>query len=63
MQQHPQYTISQTDLKHYNQFRGVITEAIRWLKITTDAGNKLKVDTEVKERGQELLELIAIDII
>ena len=48
MSQIPQNTISQTSLKHYNQFRSVITEALRWLQITTDTGMKIKVGTTVK---------------
>ena len=27
----PKNTISQSSLKHYNQFRSVITKALRWL--------------------------------
>ena len=51
----PQNKIIQTSLKHYNQLRSVITEAIRWLQITTDTGMKLKVETTVKEKYQQLL--------
>ena len=43
MPQNPQHTIIQTSLKHYNQFRSIITEALRWLQITKYKGNKLKV--------------------
>ena len=49
MPQNPQDTRSQTTIKHYNQFRSVRTEALRWLEITTDTGNKLKVETKVKK--------------
>ena len=49
MPQNPQNTRSQTTIKYYNQFRSVRTEAIRWLKIATDPGNKLKVETKVKK--------------
>ena len=48
MPQNPHNTISQTELKHYNQFRIVRTEYIRWLKITTDTENELKVETTAK---------------
>ena len=48
MKKKPQNTISQTALKHYNQFRNVRTEDLRWLQITTDTGMKLKVETKVK---------------
>ena len=41
----PQKTISKTELKHYNEFRNVITEALRWVQMTTDTGIKLKVET------------------
>ena len=41
MPQNPQNKLSQTELKHYNQFRSVRTEAIRWLQIATDIVNKL----------------------
>ena len=47
MPQTPQNTISQTTLKNYNQFRSVRTEDLIWLKITTDTGMKLKVETTV----------------
>ena len=48
MPKNPQNKISQTTLKHYNQFRSVRTEALRWLKTTTDTGKRLKVETTVK---------------
>ena len=48
MPQNPQNTISQTLLKNYDQFRIVITEALIWVKMTTDTGMKLKVETIVK---------------
>ena len=51
----PQKTISQTSLKHNNQFIIVITGALRWLQITTDTGKKIKVETEAKERDKQLL--------
>ena len=41
MPQNPKNTISQNELKHHNQLRSVINEALRWLKITTDTGKKL----------------------
>ena len=62
MPQNPQNTIIKTSLKHYNQFRSIKTGYLRWLKITTDKGKKLKVETEVKEGDQKLLEFITIDI-
>ena len=48
MPKKPQNTISKTALKHYNQFRSVITEALIWLQITTYTVSKLKVETETK---------------
>ena len=56
--QNPQNTISQTALKCCNQFRILITEALRWLQITTDAVNKLKVETTFKGRDQQLPDFI-----
>ena len=44
------YTISQNALKNDNKFRSVINKALIWLKISSYKGNKLKVETEVKER-------------
>ena len=38
-----QKTISQTALKHYKQFRSVRIEALRWLQLTTDTGEKSKL--------------------
>ena len=58
MPQNPQNTISQTALKHYNQFRIVRTEALIWLQIATDTGMKLKVEIIFKEIDQQLLDLI-----
>ena len=49
MPQNPQKKIIQTALKQYNQFRSVITEALRWVQIITDIGMKVKVGTTVKE--------------
>ena len=54
---------SQTLIKHYNQFRSVQNEALIWLKISTDTGNKLKVETEVNEGYKQLIDLIPIEII
>ena len=48
MPQNPQNTISQTALKHYNEFRNVITEALIWVKMATDTGIKFKVETSAK---------------
>ena len=45
MPQNLQNTISRTALKHYNEFRSIITEALRWVQMTKDTGMKLKVDT------------------
>ena len=50
MPKKPQDTISQTYLKHYNQFRSVRTEALRWLQTSTNTGKNLKTETETKER-------------
>ena len=52
MPQNPQNTRIQTKIKYYNQFRSVRIEAIRWLEITTDPGNKPKVETKVKKIDQ-----------
>ena len=35
-----------TALNHCNQFLSIRTEALKWLQITTDQGNKFKVKTE-----------------
>ena len=45
MPKHPQKTIIEKLLKHYNKFRSVTTEALRWLKITTDTEKKINVET------------------
>ena len=37
----PQNTISETALKHDNQFISARTEALRWLQIITDTRNKI----------------------
>ena len=47
MPQNPQNKIIQITIKHYNQFRSHRTDAIVWLKITTDTGNKIKVETDI----------------
>ena len=62
MPQNPQKTISQTELKHYNEFRSVGTEALRWVKITTDIGMKLKLDKK-NRIDQQLLDFITIDVL
>ena len=36
---------------------------LRWLKIATDTGKRLKIETEFKERYQQLLDFITIEII
>ena len=58
MSQNPQKTISKAEIKNYNQFKSVRTEALIWLQITTNTGKKLKVETEAKERYQKLIDLI-----
>ena len=63
MPHNPQNTISQTALKHYNKFRNVRIEAIRWVQMTIDTGIKFKVETSAKERDQQLLDFITIDIL
>ena len=63
MPQNQQHIISQNPLKHHNQFLSVRNEAIRWLKIKTDPGKKLKVESTVKERYQQQLCFNKIDII
>ena len=63
MPQNPQIKISQTQLKHYNRFRRVRTEALWWFQFTTDLGNKIKVETETKHRYQHLLDFIPIEIV
>ena len=63
MQQIPQNKIRQIALKHYNEFINVRTEALRWFKITTYTGNKIKAETEVKEIDQKLLDFITSEII
>ena len=63
MPQNPQNKISQTALKHYNEFNNVRTEVIRWVKMTTDTGIKFKVETSAKERDQQLLDFNIIDIL
>ena len=45
MPQNPQNTMSQTELKHYNDFRSVRIEALRCVRMTTDTGMKIKVNT------------------
>ena len=63
MPQNSQNTISQIAHKNYNQFRSVIPEALIWVKITTDTGIKIKVETTVKERYQQLLEFFTVDLL
>ena len=45
MSRNPQNRISQTELKHYNEFRNSKTEALRWVQMTTDRRIKLIVET------------------
>ena len=63
MPQNPQNTINQNALNNYNQFRSVITEALRWVQITTDIGMKVKVGTTVKEIHKQVLAFITISVI
>ena len=63
MPQNPQNTINKNALKYYNQFRSVITKALRWVQITTDIGMKVKVETTVKEIHTKLLEFITIYVL
>ena len=63
MPHNPQNKISKTALKNYNEVRNVRTEYLRWVQMNTDTGIKLKVETSSKERDQQLLYFITIDII
>ena len=63
MPQTPHNTISQTELKHYNQLISITTEAIRCLKIKTDTEKKINIETESKERDKKLLYFITMNII
>ena len=63
MPKNPKNTISQTSLKHYNEFRNDRTEYLRWVKMTIDTGIKFKVETSAKERDQQLLDFITICIL
>ena len=63
MPQKTQNTISETALKHYNKLRSVRNEALRWVQIATDTGKNLKFETAFKERYQQLLDFIAIDVV
>ena len=63
MPHNTQNTMIKTDLKYYNEFKSVRTEALRWLNISKEKVKKLKVETTVKERYQQLLELITIDVV
>ena len=58
-----QNKICQTALKHDSEFRGVRTEALKWVKITIYTGTKIKFKTTVKERDQQLLESITTDVL
>ena len=63
MPQNPQNTISQTALRHYNELRSVRTGALVWVNMNTDIWIKLKVETTVKYRYQQLLDFITIDVL
>ena len=63
MPKNPQNTISKNAIKHDKTFIVVRTEDIIWLQITADTVMKLKVETRFKERDQNLLELITIDVL
>ena len=63
MPQNPQNTISQTALRHYNELRSVRTGDLIWVNMNTDIGIKLKVVTTVKDRYQQLLDFITIDVL
>ena len=49
MPQNPQNKICQTQLKHYNHFIRLITEALIWFKTTTYIVKRLKVEKHQKK--------------
>ena len=63
MLHNPKNTIIQTALTHSIKFRSVGTEALRWLKITTDTGNKPRIETIFKEIDQKILESLTIYVL
>ena len=66
----PSYYIKK-NIKHNNSnwtqtiqsIQNFKSKDLRWLQITTDTGKKLKVETTIKERDQQLLEFITIDVL
>ena len=50
MPQKTQNKISQTELKHYNEFRNVRTKYLKWVQMTTYTRIKFKVETSSKEK-------------
>ena len=45
MVDNPQNTISTTDIKQYNGYRSVRTEALEWVKFTSAEGQSTRVPT------------------
>ena len=56
MPQNPHNKISQDSLKHYNEFRNIRTEALRWVEMTIDTGIKFKIETSAKETDTYVLQ-------
>ena len=63
MPQNPQHTIIRTALKHYNELINIRTEDLIWVQMNTNTGIKSKVEKSAKERDQQLLTFITIDIL
>ena len=49
MPQNQQNIISQTAIKHCNEFRNVRTEDLRWVQMTTDTGINSKIKHQPKK--------------
>ena len=63
MPKKPQNTIIQTAIKYYNEFKKIRTEDLRWVQMTIDTSITFKVETSAKEKDQQLLDSITIDIL
>ena len=63
MPDNPQNTISQPAIKFYNKFRSVRTEALRWIQFVQPCGKKTRTNTMSRQRDEQLLDFLQIDII
>ena len=58
----PQHTISPPAIKHYNKYRSVRTEALSWVRLVSETGDKVFLKMNAQNHTTELLDYTTVEI-